>query len=90
MIQRQTELDLAKIDVQIADEKGKAKVIEIAALVKAFGLSELPKLDQVRHLLDLRALEVYEEMAKSGSSKFVVLPDILGKIGNALATVKKG
>lgn len=90
VVQEEARRRVAELAVETERAKGQQVQVRIAAILKAYGLEELPRIDQVARLMDLETLDVYRKMAESGSGKFVIMPDMLGKIGGALAALTQG
>lgn len=90
ILEEQTAFRVALVAVDTETAKGDALIVKLRKLKEAFGLTTLPSAAQLKALLDLEALAVYKELAKSGNSNFVIMPDMLGKIGAALNTFTGG
>jgi hypothetical protein len=84
VLEARARLQVAIVEVKTAKAKGDAIVVEQNLIAKAYGLTALPAAAKLKALLDLDTLKVYRKMAESGSSQFVIMPDMLGKIGAAL------
>ena len=90
LLEEETKLRVARVAVQTEEVKGDALVVRLNKLAAAYGLTTLPPAEQLRAKLDLETLAVYRELSASGNSKFVIMPDMLGKIGSALKAITGG